>query len=73
MLLRTSQGHMQIHMAPKRIMRHQLLTFTVGDQVEVVGSQVQVWDRNDVLAREITRGTEIMVLRDRQGNLLLYE
>jgi len=73
MLLRTSQGHMQIHMAPERIMRHQPLTLTVGDQVEVVGSQVHVWDRNDVLAREITRGTEMMLLRDRQGNLLLYE
>jgi len=73
LLLRTSQGHMQVHLAPVRMMRHQPMTLAVGDQIEVVGSQVRVWDRNDMLAREITRDTEIMVLRDRQGNLLLDE
>jgi hypothetical protein len=73
LLLRTSQGHMQVHLAPVRMMRRQPMTLAVGDQIEVVGSQVRVWDRNDMLAREITRDTEIMVLRDRQGNLLLDE
>lgn len=73
MLLRTSQGHMQVHLAPVRMMRHQSMTLAVGGQVEVVGSQVRIWDRNDLLAREITRGTDMMVLRDRKGNLLLHE
>ncbi len=73
LLLRTSQGHMQVHLAPVRMMRHQPMTLAVGDQIEVVGSQVLVWDRNDMLAREITRGTDMMVLRDRQGNVLQHE
>ncbi len=73
LLLRTSQGHMQVHLAPVRMMRHQSMTLAVGDQIEVVGSQVRVWERSDILAREITRGTEIMVIRDRKGNLLLDE
>ncbi len=73
LLLRTTQGHMQVHLAPVRMMRHQPMTLAVGDQIEVVGSQVRIWDRNDVLAREITRGANMMALRDRQGNLLQHE
>ncbi len=73
LLLRTSQGHMQVHLAPVRMMRQQPMTLAVGDQVEVVGSRVRVWDRNDMLAREITRGAEMIVLRDRQGNLVLNQ
>ncbi len=73
LLLRTGYGDVEIHLAPARMMRHQPMNIAVGDKVEVVGAQVRVWDRNDVLAREITRGANVMVLRDRKSNLLLHQ
>jgi hypothetical protein len=73
LLLRTSRGYEEIHLGPSRVLRRQPMILATGDQVEVVGSQVLVHGRNDVLARKVTRGPDIMVLRDQRGNLLLHE
>ena len=73
LMLNTAEGAVTIHLAPGRILRSQEITFAPGDQVAVVGSKVRIQGSADVIAREITRGNEIFVMRDREGKLMLVQ
>lgn len=71
--IRTSSGIVQVHLAPARIMRAHDLRFLGGDKVQVVGSKVRYKGNDDVIAREITRGTDFYAIRDSNGKLLLVQ
>lgn len=73
LLLKTGNGVVLIHLAPKRIMSGQNLTFSRGDQLEVIGAKVRVAGKKGVIAREIVRGNEDLVFRDRAGHLLMMQ
>jgi hypothetical protein len=73
LMLQTSTGVIQVHLAPARIMRGQKLSFARGDQLEVVGSRARMLGKNDLIAREIKRGNETLIFRDPQGKLLLTQ
>jgi len=73
LMLKTADGVLQVHLAPVRIMSGQKLNFAPGEQVKVVGSKVRIAGQNGVIAREITRGNEILTFRDRDGKLLLTQ
>lgn len=73
LILQTSDGAVQVHLAPGRILRSQNISFAAGDQISVVGSKFRWHGNNDVIAREITRGNENFVFRDRQGKLMLMQ
>lgn len=71
--LKTADGTIEVHLAPARIMRSQKLSFAPGDAIEVVGSKVRLYGKDDLIAREITRGSESFIFRDRQGKLLMVQ
>ena len=73
LMLKTANGIVQVHLAPARIMAGQKLSFPPGDQIEVVGAKIQLNGTNGVIAREITRGNESFIFRDREGKLLLVQ
>ncbi len=73
LMLKTSEGVLQVHLAPGRIMRSQKLSFATGDQLTVIGSKVRIFGSNDLVAREITRGNEQFVFRDQTGKLMLVQ
>lgn len=73
LLLKTDDGVLQVHLAPVRIMSGQNLHFAPGDQIEVVGAKVRLMGENGLIAREITRGNESYIFRDREGKLLLTQ
>jgi DNA/RNA endonuclease YhcR with UshA esterase domain len=73
LMLKTSDGVLQVHLAPVRIMTSQKLTFTPGEQLEVVGAKVRLAGQKGLIAREITRGNESIIFRDGQGRLLLVQ
>jgi len=73
LMLKTADGVLQVHLAPGRILRSQQLSFASGDQLTVIGSKTRVFGSNDLIAREITRGTEQFVLRDPTGKLMLVQ
>jgi hypothetical protein len=70
LMLQTASGVIQVHVAPSQLMRSRHLSFAPGEQITVVGSEIRVFDRYDVLAREIRRGNETVVLRDQYGKLV---
>jgi len=73
LMLKTTDGVVQVHLAPVRIMSGQNIKFAPGDQIEVIGAKVRVAGKKGVIAREIVRGNEDLVFRDRAGNLLMVQ
>ncbi|HXY14082.1 MAG TPA: hypothetical protein VEI26_06245 [Terriglobales bacterium] len=72
-MLKTADGNLQVHFAPVRIMAGQRITFTPGDQIEVVGSKVRIAGQKGLIAREVMRGNETYTFRDRNGKLMLTQ
>ena len=73
LMLQTADGIVEVHLAPSRIMRGQHLVFTHGDQLTVIGSRVRALGKNDIIAREITRGNETMMFRNPTGKLIVTQ
>jgi DNA/RNA endonuclease YhcR with UshA esterase domain len=72
-ILQTGNGEVTIHLAPGRVTRSQQLRFKPGETIAVLGSKTRVTGNNDLIAREVMRGTETIILRDRDGKLLLTQ
>jgi len=73
LMLKTPDGMIQVHLAPTRIISGQKLTYSPGDQLEVVGAKFRFEGKKGVIAREITRGNESIIFRDPEGKLLLTQ
>ncbi len=64
LLLQTDNGEMTVHVALTRYLRKQNIAFGTGDKVDVLGSKIK---DDAMIAREITRGSEMFILRDAKG------
>lgn len=71
--LQTAKGAVWVYVAPTSILHSWNLSFNPGDQIVVVGSEVQVSDRYDLIARQIRRSGKAVVLRDVQGKLITQQ
>jgi len=71
--IRTSEGLVQVHLAPARIVRAHNIRFSPGEKIEVIGSKVRYQGNDDVIAREIIRGTDFFAIRDSNGKLVLVQ
>jgi hypothetical protein len=70
LVLRTATSVLLVHVAPSGFLRTQGFQFHPGEQVEVVGTRVTYQQQDAFLAREITRGNEVLLVRDHQGRPL---
>ncbi len=70
LVLRTPQNVLLVHVGPSRFLRAQSFQFHAGDRVEVVGTRVHYQQQDALLAREITRENEALIVRDHQGRPL---
>ncbi len=70
LVLRTDQSVLLVHLAPARFLRNQGFQFHPGERVEVVGTRVNYQQQDALLAREVTRGNEVLIVRDHQGRPL---
>jgi hypothetical protein len=57
----------EVHLATTKFVKTYDLTFKVGDQVEVTGSKVQFEGVDTIFAREVKRGDDVFVFRDKDG------
>lgn len=67
LMLRTENGAIPVHVAPGRFLRGNGLSFAKGDQIEVVGSEVNYKGAAALIARKITRGNETFAFRTPSG------
>ena len=73
LLVKTEGGTLQVHVAPTRFLRDKKLSFSKGDQIQVVGSRIIYNGREAVIARRVTRGNETMAFREPNGKPIWVE
>ena len=67
-ILKLADGKtIEVHVAATKFMKNYELGFNKGDQVEVTGSKVTFEGAESILAREIKRGDDILLFRDKNG------
>ena len=65
--LRTEAGQMDVHAGPSSYIAAQGFSFAKGDQIEVLGSKVELGGSEALIAREIKQGDKTLMLRNAQG------
>lgn len=63
----TDKGIFDVHLGPSRYLAEKKFTVNQGDAVEIKGSLVKIDGSDAVIAREITKGSEQLLLRDSNG------
>ena len=67
LLLNTPSGSVEVRVGPTWFVSSKNVTFTEGDVLTVVGSQMTMADRKLMTAREIKKGDQVLTLRDTNG------
>ena len=67
LVLKTDSGTLDVHAGPSGYIAEKQFSFTKGDTIEVVGSNVTLQNKDALLAREITKDGKTLVLRNAQG------
>ncbi|HEU5401128.1 MAG TPA: hypothetical protein VFU86_07215 [Terriglobales bacterium] len=68
LVLKSENETILIHVAPEKFLKEMETSFNKGDVLEVVGCKVKDADGNDeLLARQITKANNELVLRDKKG------
>ena len=73
LMLRTDSGILQVHVAPRRFLQGNGVSFSKGDQIAVVGSTVTYEGHDAMIARKITRGDQTFAFRQPDGTPLWIE
>ncbi len=58
----------EVHMAPTKFVKTYELIFKEGDKLEVTGSKITFEDKETIFAREVRRGEDTFLFRDKNGN-----
>jgi hypothetical protein len=66
-LLRTSEGTLDVHLGPEAYLQSQGLSLAKGDELEVTGSKVQLGGSPALIAQTVKKGEAKVTLRDANG------
>ena len=65
--LKTKDGTLDVHVGPTAYLTEKNFQFSSGDQIEVTGSKVKFDGGEAVIAREIKKGEQTVILRNKDG------
>lgn len=65
--LKSDKGSLDVIVAPEKFLKEMEITFAKGDSIEVLGSRLTVEGNAVLLAREVTRNGDVILMRDEQG------
>jgi hypothetical protein len=68
LLLKTGTDTVDVYLCPKSFLDDMGVSFSKGDEISLTGSKVKQGEADLVLAREVVKGTDTLVLRDQKGN-----
>lgn len=68
--LKTSTESVVVHLGPAAFSKEKNFVVAVGDDLEILGSRVELGDESVLLAREIKKGERTLTLRDASGRPL---
>lgn len=67
LILETRRETIPVHLGPAWYVENQDLTLAAGDTIEVRGSRITYGGKPAIIAVAITRGDDVLVLRDEDG------
>jgi molybdopterin converting factor small subunit len=67
LMVKTDTGNVLVRVAPTTFLKEMDTSFKKGDEVQVVGAKAPDATEPEILAREITVGTNTVTLRDDKG------
>jgi hypothetical protein len=73
LMVKTDAGILQVHVAPRRFLEGNGMSFSKGDQIVIVGSTVTYEGHGAMIARKITRGDQTFAFRQPDGTPLWVE
>ena len=65
--LKTDKGTVDVHLGPAWYIERQDIKIAAGDKIEVKGSRITYHGKLAIIAAEIHKGDEVLVLRDANG------
>jgi|ERR1700733_1885296 len=68
LLLKNGDGVVDLYFCPKSFMDDMGVSFSKGDELAFTGSKVKYDGVDLILAREVLKGSDTLVLRDEKGN-----
>ncbi len=66
-VLKAQSETIEVCVGPQAFVQQKGFSFAKGDAIEVVGSQVKLSGKDAVIARQITKDSQTLTLRDAQG------
>ena len=68
LLVKTGSDTMDVYLCPKSFLDDMGITFTKGDEIGITGAKAKQGEADLILAREVAKGTDTLILRDDKGN-----
>ena len=65
--LKTADKTFDVHLGPARLLKGKGFNFAKGDEIEVTGATAKSGGSEALIAREVKKGGETLVLRDARG------
>jgi hypothetical protein len=67
LIVATADARVDVHLGPAWFLENQEIALAVGDVVEVRGARVTFQGKPAIIAAEVARGDDVLVLRDDSG------
>lgn len=68
LLVKTGTDTADVYLCPKAFLDDMGVNFSKGDEIGLTGSKVKQGEADLILAREVVKGTDTLVLRDNKGS-----
>ena len=68
LLVKTGTETVDVYLCPKSFLDDMGVSFDKGDEIAIIGSKAKQGEADLILAREVVKGTDTLVLRDEKGN-----
>jgi hypothetical protein len=68
LLVKSGANTVDVYLCPQSFLAEMDVSFNKGDEISLTGSKVKHGEADLMLAREVVRGNETVVLRDEKGN-----
>jgi hypothetical protein len=67
LIVKSGEETVNVSLCPKSYLDEMGTTFAKGDEIALTGSKVKIDEANLILAREVNKGGEMLMLRDGKG------
>ena len=68
LMIKNGEDVLDVYLCPKSFIDDMGVTFAKGDEIAFTGSKVKQGEADMILAREVVKGADTLVLRDDKGN-----